>query len=281
MINIEKFVKRRKELKLSQTELSDGICTQATLSKFENLGQIPSMRILTALCERLGLELSDLMNDDDCDQTIQEAFADANMAIISDNYEQLNDILQTIDEGKLKHREHNHYLFLKGRNAVEFHHNFIDGFYYYNLVLTDPEISHEDLLYLLALNGFGQIYQEQGDNERAEEYFNRVFDAMMIQNMSFEDHSIPILAILLSGGKFYASIEDYRTSTSLLTTAYQLCQEHNVVYYLSRILYQLALNVYHTENNLEVIDQYLNDATAFARLNKNFDILQKITNFPN
>ena len=46
MININKFVFIRKKLGLSQTELCNGICTQSTLSKFENNGRIPSLKIL-------------------------------------------------------------------------------------------------------------------------------------------------------------------------------------------------------------------------------------------
>ena len=38
-MDIQIFVNRRKELGLSQIELSEGICTQATLSRFENHGQ--------------------------------------------------------------------------------------------------------------------------------------------------------------------------------------------------------------------------------------------------
>ncbi|MCT7803005.1 MAG: helix-turn-helix domain-containing protein, partial [Lactobacillus crispatus] len=53
MINIQKFVQVRKKLKLSQTELCQGICTQSTLSKFENNGQVPSFKILKQLCERM------------------------------------------------------------------------------------------------------------------------------------------------------------------------------------------------------------------------------------
>ena len=34
-MDIQIFVNRRKELGLSQIELSEGICTQATLSRFE------------------------------------------------------------------------------------------------------------------------------------------------------------------------------------------------------------------------------------------------------
>ena len=55
MINIDKFIKIRKSKKISQNELSHGICTQSTLSKFENNGQVPSFKILKQLCDRMGI----------------------------------------------------------------------------------------------------------------------------------------------------------------------------------------------------------------------------------
>ena len=59
-MDIQIFVNRRKELGLSQIELSEGICTQATLSRFENHGQIPSMKILTLLCKKLHMDVGEL-----------------------------------------------------------------------------------------------------------------------------------------------------------------------------------------------------------------------------
>ena len=38
-MNVERFIEARKQAGFSQQELSEGICTQATLSKFENNGQ--------------------------------------------------------------------------------------------------------------------------------------------------------------------------------------------------------------------------------------------------
>ncbi|ALJ23229.1 hypothetical protein AO203_04595 [Lactobacillus gallinarum] len=59
-VNIEKFIARRKELGYSQSELAWGICTQATISKFENGGKMISTKILTQLYQRLSLSLSDI-----------------------------------------------------------------------------------------------------------------------------------------------------------------------------------------------------------------------------
>ncbi len=60
MMNIDRFISARKSRGLSQAELCEGICTQATLSKFENSGKAPAIRILTQLCARLNLTLDDV-----------------------------------------------------------------------------------------------------------------------------------------------------------------------------------------------------------------------------
>ncbi|MDN3536837.1 helix-turn-helix transcriptional regulator [Limosilactobacillus fermentum] len=59
-MDVELFIKRRKQLGYSQVALSKGICTQSTLSKFEKDSQVPSLAILTRLCNRLGLTIDDL-----------------------------------------------------------------------------------------------------------------------------------------------------------------------------------------------------------------------------
>lgn len=59
-MNIELFIATRKEKGYSQKELAQGICTQATLSRLENNGQIPTLKILIQLCNRLELPLGEL-----------------------------------------------------------------------------------------------------------------------------------------------------------------------------------------------------------------------------
>ena len=51
-MNIERFIEARKALNLSQMELAEGICTQATLSRFENNGHVPNLKILIKLCNQ-------------------------------------------------------------------------------------------------------------------------------------------------------------------------------------------------------------------------------------
>ncbi|WP_300559370.1 helix-turn-helix transcriptional regulator [Companilactobacillus sp.] len=58
-----KFKEQRIKLKLSQAELSAGICTQAVISKIENQNISPSVDILSQLLVKLNLTLNDVFSE--------------------------------------------------------------------------------------------------------------------------------------------------------------------------------------------------------------------------
>ena len=60
----EKLRNIRRKRGLSQTALSVGICTQATISLMEKQDRIPKMNILTAICGRLDIDVSEIVEDD-------------------------------------------------------------------------------------------------------------------------------------------------------------------------------------------------------------------------
>ena len=55
--------------------------------------------------------------------------------------------------------------------------------------------------------------------------------------------------------------------------------ENHVTYYLARIKYLLAENAYVNEFDQEEVKELIRDAAAFARLNKNTVLLEKIKVF--
>lgn len=275
MINIKKFVSIRKKLGLSQTELSQGICTQATLSKFENLGRIPSIRIITQLCDRMNISLSDLMVDATV-TAVDALFVKADFNLITYDYDAIRNILSQIVPEKLTASEKWHYNYLKGSLALYDEDDLVASLFYFNTILTDPEIDDTSIYYLLALSGCGQIYEKKNDVEKAEHYFNIVFDSVMHKHIDDSHSAIQILSILLNGGVFYAQKQDYDTSNSLLNYAYHTCSDNHITYYLARIIYQLAQNAIATKQPQHLIQEYISDARAFARLNNNTTLLQKI-----
>lgn len=55
--------------------------------------------------------------------------------------------------------------------------------------------------------------------------------------------------------------------------------ENHVTYYLARIKYLLAENAYENKFEQEEVKELIRDAAAFARLNKNTVLLEKIKVF--
>ncbi|EOH86789.1 helix-turn-helix transcriptional regulator [Enterococcus asini] len=52
----------RKERKLTQKMLSQGICSQSVLSRIENDEELPNVRVMQQLCQRLGVTIDQVMN---------------------------------------------------------------------------------------------------------------------------------------------------------------------------------------------------------------------------
>lgn len=122
MININKFISIRKKLGLSQTELCNGICTQSTLSKFENNGRIPSLKILNSLCDRLNINVADIMDVDSNKKTSHKLF-EADFAVIQLDFPKVAQLLASINKDGLTRQEDIlHYYYLRGLLALNLDH---------------------------------------------------------------------------------------------------------------------------------------------------------------
>ena len=76
----------RRKRGLSQTALSEGICTQATISLMEKQNRIPKMNILTAICARLDIPVDKIIENDDVSMTSQ--FDEISLLIVQEDYEE-------------------------------------------------------------------------------------------------------------------------------------------------------------------------------------------------
>ena len=139
IIDIKKFIQIRKAQKLSQTDLCHGICTQSTLSKFENNGQVPSLKILNQLCDRLHIEVGYIINRSD-EQRITQLLFDADFAFINFDYTKILNLLSEVSEDTLKRKENQvHYQFLRGQYALKSDRNEMSALFYFNNILTTKD----------------------------------------------------------------------------------------------------------------------------------------------
>ena len=280
-MDIALFVERRKELGLSQAELAEGICTQATLSRFENLGQIPSIKILVRLCNRLSIPLGTLFPTVEPKYSeLEKNLTKAELSFITSDYQLASLVLDKIDEKSLPNlRLQQRYIYLKGFLATLQKASLNDSFFYLNRLITDLKHPNDPIFERLAYVGLGLAYSNASETARAEYYFEHAQENIYKIEIKEIEDVWRILCILYHTANFYAISQDYETSDALLHYALSICQENAVTYYLARLQFRLAQNAEAQRQPVEKIIDLSNDAKAFARINQNPKLLNRIALF--
>ncbi|HIW71826.1 MAG TPA: helix-turn-helix domain-containing protein [Candidatus Levilactobacillus faecigallinarum] len=277
-MNTQIFVETRKRMHFSQDQLAQGICTQATLSKFERNGKVPSLKILLRLCDRLCLTLDDLFpvsQEDDSERSSVLEIAENHL--LQERYQAVLLALRNLGEPTQDSTTFQlRYYFLRGYATALGDGTLGDALYDFSQILNRLDEGHRTMFSTLAYTGMGIAYNRSGDADRAEFFFNKV--ANEIRNMQFNQrHNIwRALNILNYTAEYYSQRADFVSSDELLDYGVQICSRYHMTYYLARITYLKALNALHRQDPVGPIRQELRDAEAFARLNGNQRVLSLI-----
>ena len=280
-MNIAYFVKARKAMGLSQKELCAGICTQATLSRFEKNGQVPAIKILIRLCNRLNLSLADLFPKvEQASSALNQKMTDVEFKLITMDYQSAQQALQQIDFDQITNDDQRlRYLYLSGYLTTLLAGKNTDALFAFSQILTSQAKEHTEIYNLLALTGSGMIYAQKQENEKADFYFNRVLKEIYDYKIHTTTDIWRVLNIVYNCGKFYSEVQEYETSDALLNYAYKICADNHVTYYLARVVFRLAKNKYAQHQPITEIYADLNDSCAFAKLNGNTQELAAIRAF--
>ena len=275
-MDIQVFIRRRKEKGLSQIELSHGICTQATLSRFENHGQIPSMKILSQLCARLQLDVGDLFASVNTKEVATNKLLDKiEESIVTMDYELAEKLIGTIQKDQLNDEQKIHLLYLRGFTQVLQGKKMEDDLFYFNKILAE-QFENQDSYLHLAYAGLGLVYQQQEDIEKAEYFFTKAIQEVEKHQLEKMEDVWRVLMVLYHSAMFFNKNNNYKKSNELLKRGIELCSQFHITYYLSRLYYQLAMNSLESNADKEEVKLYLNDAAAFARINSNDELLNEI-----
>ena len=275
-MDIQVFIRRRKEKGLSQIELSHGICTQATLSRFENHGQIPSMKILSQLCARLQLDVGDLFASVNTKEVATNKLLDKiEESIVTMDYELAEKLIGTIQKDQLNDEQKIHLLYLRGFTQALQGKKMEDDLFYFNKILAE-QFENQDSYLHLAYAGLGLVYQQQEDIEKAEYFFTKAIQEVEKHQLEKMEDVWRVLMVLYHSAMFFNKNNNYKKSNELLKRGIELCSQFHITYYLSRLYYQLAMNSLKSNADKEEVKLYLNDAAAFARINSNDELLTEI-----
>lgn len=277
-MNINRFIEARKRMGLAQSELAEGICTQATLSRFENNGKAPNLKILLQLCKRLNLPLGELFPKVGVkNSAIVEKMDKAEFFLITSEYNQVAELLETISP----HEIEDSYLLLRYHYLMGFlmiyqNHSVIDILFMLDQILLDDETENAEIFRLLAYTGIGMVYSRENDQVKAEFYFGKVLERIYQYSTQTTEDTWRVLHIVFQCGVFYSDLKELDISDALLHYAVHICSDNHVTYYLARAAIQLAKNAILQGQPKEYILELIYDARAYSKINRNTIALKEL-----
>lgn len=275
-MDIKRFVQQRKRLGYSQVALSKDICTQSTLSKFENNGQIPSFSILEQLCDRLGLSIDDLnRNDTDSARHIRHLLDEVELSMMSEEFPQAIDKLKKIRLNELKSSDDKmQYFYLKGMVDTLTNGKTSTTLFNFTKILDELDEEHQTIYSQLAYLGSGILYARQNSMKHAEFFFSKVIAFLHSKkNEKLIDaprtYYLRIVTLMYYCAEYYSLKKQITASNKTLAKILDICAGNHVTYYLPRIKLLQADNAIAAGGSPLEVKKILNEAMIFARFNNN------------
>ena len=275
-MDINIFIERRKELKMSQVKLCQGICTQSTLSKFENNGRVPSLAILNKLCERLGLSVDDLYKNSSASTThMRTVLNRIESDLMMEDYAKVSEALKDLNVDDVNNNELKmQFYYQKGLFITLTNGKFEELFYNFSQILDNLDEEHHTIYSYLSYVGMGIFYSRINKMEQAEFYFGKVLVYINVhKDQTFQKSGLNaylrILTIVFYTADFLIVKNDFETSLELVKRGIKLCSEQHITYYLPRLKLLEAKIAIGKNQPATVVKDLLTDAMAFAKINHN------------
>lgn len=277
-MDIQKFVQRRKQKGISQVKLCDGICTQSTLSKLENKGQVPSVRILNQLCQRLDMTISDLSESERPAKPVRLTVLDrVEQQLMAEQFPAAIKLLATVDvDDLISKKMRMQYYYLKGMIDTLTSNQTATTMFNFTQILDKLDEEHQTVFSQLAYLGCGILYARRDHLGNAEFFFTKVIN--YLDRARAKAKSTITLADIQYGrfimmryyvAEYQALRKRLADSNASLGEVKKLCAARYLTLFMPRVKLLEANNAISSGESSEKISQLLSEALAFARFNKN------------
>lgn len=177
----------RKQKNLSQQELADGICTQATVSLMEKKDKIPSIKIILQVCRRLNVSLGDILAG--VGSGLDEQFDAICLDLRQDKYTEMAARLDQVDvsteAASAFDRERYHYY--RGFAELTVEQRPDEAIFHFNLVLRRSFHMAWDLYAIIGNVGMASAYLMRQDRDQARYYLGET--TSYLTNFEWHDES--------------------------------------------------------------------------------------------
>ena len=271
----EKFRLKRKELRLSQQTLAEGICEQSQISKIERGHFIPSADLLFKLSQRLEVPLDYFFNEQIEIKSNLSNFKQLSARLLDDrNYDDLEYIYRI-------EIERSTFLTLEDRTYLEWIKAIID-FYQYdskreaissleNILL---KVSSNTLIYLKALNTLSNFYSLVGREQEYEANYSHLMELYQTKNFEHQEFLFGYIRVRYNYAHYLVSKEKYNEALETI----ELCKQRQTSYQLAPLLI-LVGNAGAKFLDKEQVKNYYIEARELCKIYNNPLMLMKIENY--
>lgn len=275
----EKFRLKRKELRLSQQTLAEGICEQSQISKIERGHFIPSADLLFKLSQRLEVPLDYFFNEQIEIKSNLSNFKQLSAHLLDDrNYNDLEYLYKIeIERGS--------FLTLEDRTYLEWVKSIID-FYQYNLQFDAishlenilSKVSSTTLIYLKVLNTLSNFYSLVGREEDYEKNYSHLMELYQTKNFEHQEFLFGYIRVRYNYAHYLVSKEKYNEAIQEALETIELCKQRQTSYQLAPLLI-LVGNAGAKFLDKEQVKNYYIEARELCKIYNNPLMLMKIENY--
>ncbi|VOF78826.1 transcriptional regulator [Streptococcus pneumoniae] len=275
----EKFRLKRKELRLSQQTLAEGICEQSQISKIERGHFIPSADLLFKLSQRLEVPLDYFFNEQIEIKSNLSNFKQLSARLLDDrNYDDLEYIYRI-------EIERSTFLTLEDRTYLEWIKAIID-FYQYELQFEAishlenilSKVASTTLIYLKVLNTLSNFYSLVGREEDYEANYSHLIELYQTKNLDHQEFLFGYIRVRYNYAHYLVSKEKYNEAIQEALETIELCKQRQTSYQLAPLLI-LVGNAGAKFLDREQVKNYYIEARELCKIYNNPLMLMKIENY--
>lgn len=277
-MNVGTMIKDARRAKgLNQQELSEGICTQATISNLESNRSLPNVQTLKLIADRLMIDVNDLLDSLPNKNGKNEILQSAKASLRMKDYEKVRKILiKNSNLKKLSNNEVKEYQYYLGMAELLGNNNVPNAMYHFNLGL---QVIHNrmDLIGISTLNGIGYAYFINNESEKAKFYFEK--SLTQLEEMRSGDDKfldlVELSKIYYHSAKYYSHVKEYDKSNDLLSKAIDLQKKEGELSGLEILYFEKGVN-FVLSNELAAGKKMIFIALGLCEINSNENFIARI-----
>ena len=227
----------RKEQKMTQKMLSQGICSQSVLSRIENNEELPNVLVMAQICQRLGVTIDHVMTlSDHKNRSLSNQFDLLDLYFLKRDYRKLEQELKSssVTDNLSSAEDFQRYYYYLGVCEFTLRKNLVQALGYLKEALTystQKERAHLCDIEIQLISCIGKIYGVAGRSTEARYYLSR--SVQIFHETVKERTKSEFTQIFYNYGSFLFHQGESEAALEQVNQGIHWAQEKNSYYYLN------------------------------------------------